>query len=342
MNRKNFQAKAQQLINTEIFSLLHLAENEFSAVNVNVKNFTNQIEVYLANASLLNKSLKAQGLSFTLLTNNKSRLESVARRLQINLKIEEVNFPTEIPSGINFYSAHFKIDAFRYLSKLKTKYLIFCDLDVVCINPLPEVLTTLQNIGIPIIYDITDQIIPSEGHYAIMSNIETLIGIPSEGRWVGGEFIAGPPEFFAKLTKYIDEILPNYFNNLNYGTISTNGNDEVYTTAAIEKMKRESFYVSDGGLMYLIGRFWSSGTKFAQKPFRYFESVSFLHLPADKYFLQKMNTEMVNFDSKLFLKKYRNMLLLNKLKGIHRSIIYLLFRIKAKTVGLRSISWTKK
>ena len=327
-----------------VFGLLHLAINEYSAVNLKVKNFSDQIKVYLSNASLLNKSFEAQGIKFTLLTNNKKLLEDELFGVNHKLNIVEIVFPTKVPSGVPFYSAHFKVDAFRYIASLNLKYAIFCDLDVVCLKPLPEVFETLISEGIPMVYEVTDQIIPADGHPFIIKNLEIINEKKSEGRWVGGEFMAGPSSFFNILTEEIDHVIKarGYFDLLISGEVTSGGGDEVYTNAAIEKMKRSGVYISEAGLINIIGRYWSSGPGFVQKDFKYFENVFLLHLPADKYFLQKMDEKYQFFDSKVFinefLKKTRN----HKIKSSPRAFLYFLFRVKAKTYGLRSIKLNSK
>ena len=321
----------------EVFGLLHLAQSETSAVNLKTKSFEDQISTYLHNASLLMKSLKYQNIKFTLLTNNKNDLVNFALKRKMQLNIEQLECTLTIPTGIKFYSAHFKFDVFRYISKLKIDYAIFCDLDVVCLKPLPAVFDTYVDEQIPLVYEVTDQIIPGDGHEILIKDLKAISDIKSEGKWIGGEFLSGPPKFFEKLTSEIDQLLPNYFINIKDGTIASKGNDEVCTTAAIETMRRQHIYISEAGLSNIVGRFWSSGPGFVQRPFEYFEDTFLLHLPADKYFLERMDKKMEFFDPKLFIAEYKKMMNIKKLKGLHRSILYLLFRIKGKTIGLRSI-----
>ena len=102
----------------KIFGLLHLAENEQSAMNISTKNFREQVSVYINNATVLSKSLHLKGVEFALLTNNKLLVEKCAHETSdgFSLDIIEIPFITKVPSGIRFFSAHYKIDAFRYLA----------------------------------------------------------------------------------------------------------------------------------------------------------------------------------------------------------------------------------
>ena len=321
----------------QFFGLLHLADEEYSAVNLKVRNFTEQIGVYVSNASLLSKSLEAQGLDFTLLTNNKSKLIELAGDLCKNLRIEQIECKITVPSGIKFYSAHYKIEVFRHIGTLDIDYAIFCDLDMICLAPLPIVFETIVSQGIPLIYDITDQMSPVFGQEMMIDMFQALHSMPSEGRWIGGEFMGGSPDFFEKLTFEIERILPIYFEKISQSAIATEGNDEVYSTTAIEVMQRNGIYISDAGLLNIVGRFWSSGTQHSQKPLRYFEKSFLLHLPANKYFLSNFDSNHQNFDSELFIKEYKRLLKTNKIRSLPRAILYSLFAIKSRTYGLRSL-----
>lgn len=331
-----------ELTEIKAYGLLHLQENEYSAVNLKVKNFTNQLKIYLDNAALLSKSFEMQGINFILLTNDIQKLTSLKGKEHKNLKMEQISFPTAVPTGINFYSAHFKVDVFRHISKQSDDYIIFCDLDMVCLRPLPYVFKTIISEKIPLIYDVTDQIIPADGHEAMIQELETINGMPSEGRWVGGEFVSGSPEFFKKFVDKIDEILPIYFKNLQNKTITSLGNDEVYSTAAIEKLRRDNVYVGEAGLSNIVGRYWSSGTGHVQKPFKHFEKMFLLHLPADKKILSEFNLLTEKFDANLFIKNYKKILRIRKFKSFPLQIFYFIYFIKTKMPILKKIKHNKK
>lgn len=330
-----------ELTEIKVYGLLHLQEHEYSAVNLKVKSFADQIKVYLDNAALLSKSLETQEIQFILLTNDFEKLTSLKSEAHKNLKIEQISFPTKVPSGINFYSAHFKVDVFRYISKQNDDYLIFCDLDMVCLKPLPAVFKTIISEKIPLVYEITDQIIPANGHEAMIEELQIINNAPSEGRWIGGEFVSGTPEFFKKFVEKIDEILPIYFKNLQNRSISSLGNDEVYSTAAIEKLRRDNVYIGEAGLSNIVGRFWSSGTGHVQKTFEHFENMFMLHLPADKKFLSEFNLVNEIFDPNIFIGIYKKVLRNRKFKSSPRLFFYFIYSIKTKTPLLKKIEFEK-
>ena len=115
-------------MNIKIFSLLHLNANEKTAENFDVKDFRDQVATYINNAITLSRTLNIHGISdFTLLTNNKSIINEYISEEHINvtLDVKEIPFTLEMPSGADFYSAHFKIDAFRYFSTLDDALFIF-------------------------------------------------------------------------------------------------------------------------------------------------------------------------------------------------------------------------
>lgn len=308
------------------YGLLHLESNENSAVNIRTANFSDQIKVYLNNAILLSKSLKVVGIDFTLLTNCSELISSVVGPNHDEIIIRNIPFITQITSGIRFYSAHFKLDVFRYIADLNIDYAVFCDLDMVCVNRIPKVFINIVEQKIPLVYDITDQVIPTYGHDVIIRDLEKLILGKSEGRWLGGEFISGPPLFFSKLTKEIDYLLPNYLSNIE--NIHHIG-DEAFTSSAIEIMRHKGAYIGDAGSIGIISRYWSSEVEHIQRSIDYHENCFLMHLPADKRFLSKLSTKnFLNFPVQ-FKSSYRNYIFL---KGIFLFIRRLIFSLRGRTI----------
>lgn len=273
-------------MNIQVFGLLHLDENQKTAMNFSTANFREQILVYVNNAKVLSNSLALNGISYTILTNNRSLIQNIASANdQTSLEVIEIPFSTKIPDGTQFYSAHYKLDALRYLASLSSGYYALCDLDMVCINGFPSCLNNLINSGIPLCYDISDQVIPAHGHDVIIRDLSAINGLESEGRWSGGEFISGTPEFFARLVKEIDGIYENYISNIS--SLHHVG-DEAFTSAALECLRRSGVYIADAGTLGIVGRYWNTYVLHPQKPFDYFKKCFLLHLPADKIFLSDL------------------------------------------------------
>lgn len=285
----------------KIYGLLHLNSREYSAVNVKVLSFKDQLLVYIKNALALKNSLQARNIEFTLLTNSKVAIDEQIISLQATLDVVEIPFITDVPSGVRFFSAHFKVDAFRYLATLSENYVGLCDLDMVCLNNIPLVLKNIIESSTPIFYDISDQVIPVFGHEVLVKDLSVLTGLKSEGRWAGGEMIAGPPNFFAELVKVINDIWPIYENNVHK---LHHVGDEAVVSAALEIMRKNGHYISDAGSLGIVGRFWSGTVQHQQRPFSYFFNRCFiLHLPSDKRFLSRIKYDAF-LKQKIFLRSY--------------------------------------
>jgi hypothetical protein len=264
------------------YSLLHLENSQKSAMNVHVRNFDEQIFLYLRNALTLNNSLKEKGLKFKLITNNFDLLSKYIKPNMLNIEILEVKMASYIPKGLPFYSAHYKLEAFRYIAENTTEYAIFCDLDMIAVNEVPFVLLNCVRKGLPLYYDITSQVIPAYSSEKIISDLSLLINQPSEGRWAGGELIAGQPQFFSKLVKVIEEILPQYLENVK---LLHHIGDEAYTSAALEILRSRGEYISDAGTLGIVQRYWCGLTKHKQANFEFYRGVFLLHLPSSKNLL---------------------------------------------------------
>lgn len=304
------------------FGLLYINLNENSAVNLDTKSKSNSISIYLNNAIILSRTLAEKKIQFILLTNNKAYLESISSS-SINIAITEIDFTTHVHSGLKFYSAHFKLDAFKYIANLKLGYAVLCDLDIVCINPIPKSFINLALNKTSLVYDITDQVKQAYGENTIINDTEKITKKIGEGRWYGGEFIAGNPKFFLKLSNKISSIYQNYLDSTS--SIHHVG-DEAYTTAAISLLKLEGERIEDAGTLGIIGRYWSVNTLHYQRSFEYFQNCFLLHLPADKLFLSNYlicNSNEAPFSEKfiIFYKKFvvnkKTKLLKNLLKKLY-------------------------
>ena len=89
-----------------------------------------------------------------LLTNNKSFIDDSLRRIGYEeLEVVEIPFSLNVPKGIPFYSAHYKVDVFRYLATLpEDEYSILLDSDVVCMREFPAEYYELIKQGVPSVY----------------------------------------------------------------------------------------------------------------------------------------------------------------------------------------------
>ncbi len=274
----------------DVFGLLHLDQQQTTAMNVTTTSFRHQVSTYVNNAVLLSRTLAHHGLPFTLLTNDRVLVDEcrTANDGDLPFAVIEIPFTTVVPSGIPFYSAHHKFDAFRHLASLGSSYVALCDLDMVCINELPARFAALIDDGVPLHYDITEQVEPAFGRDAVIRDLTTVGGAMGEGRWSGGEFVSGTPAFFRRLVDEIDAVYPNYVSNI--ATIRQ-VNDEVVTSVALERLRRAGVAMADAGELGVVGRFWNARIAHRQPDFASFESCFLLHLPADKALLSELAGE---------------------------------------------------
>jgi len=273
--------------NVKFYGLLHIAEDESSSVQLEGKSIVDQIAVYVKNASTLASSLGAAGYTFVLLTNQSDTIQQVVSELSLpRITIETASFTREIPSGIRFYSAHFKLDLYRHFSKQDEQYSILCDLDMMCTGRPLKSFDSAISAQRPLYYDISDQIGYREDPDIAFRDIELIEG-ESDGVWCGGEFIAGNSQFFAKLADEVDSIFPNYIKVID--RVSHVG-DEAVTSVAIQRLRRSGVYIQDAGLQSIVGRFWNCARFLPfERDQAFYEGCFLMHLPADKEFLARLS-----------------------------------------------------
>ncbi len=289
----------------KFFTLIHICPDEQSIHNNSfTRNFDEQIDLYFQCAKQLHRSLRMEGIELCILTNDKDFLQRLNKD-GYDIDIRQIDFSMSVPTGIKFYSAHFKIEVFEYLASLNEDYIALVDSDMLCINEVPVYFKTLVDKKIPLYYDITDQVSPAYGHENIIKDKERISNTPSIGLWAGGEFISGPPEFFKKLSAEISSFKAAYMDHSN--SFHHQG-DEVLTSVAIENMKMGGqVEIAEAGSLSLVGRFWSPKTLHVQKPVNAYYRHFLLHLPSDKKFLKRLGVSELKGGA--FFNTYRKHLL---------------------------------
>ncbi len=270
----------------QFYGFLHLRDSQASTVNVQVSSFLDQVRIYASNALSVSRSLAAYNLPFTLITNSVETIAAAHPEAASELTIEVIDFHTSVPEGIRFFSGHYKLDVFGHLGQLDHRYVALIDLDVLAINPPPEALRYYIDNQVALAYDITAQVTASTPPDSLRQQLEDILGRPSPGRWSGGEFLAGPPEFFARLTAASASIYDRYVELI--PTAARVGN-EPYQSAALDIMRHEGYRIDDAGSIGLVARYWNMWTKHHQAPFSAFTGAFLLHLPVDKFILQKIS-----------------------------------------------------
>lgn len=283
------------------YTLIHICPDEQSLHNNGfTKSFAEQIRLYLDCAKQLHRSLVAEGWELVVLTNDKAFLQSLNED-GYKISIQQLQFGLDVPSGIKFYSAHFKLEVFSYLASLDEEYLALVDSDVLCVNKMPQAFATIIQQKLPLYYDITDQVMPAYGAKIIQQDKERIGGDVSIGLWAGGEFIAGPPSFFSLLSQEVNAVKKQYWQHAK--TLHHQG-DEMLTSVAIERIKKNgSVPLFDAGALSFVARYWSYVPLHAQKPLEGYFNHFLLHLPSDKKFIARLQPNELK--GAAFFKKYR-------------------------------------
>jgi hypothetical protein len=289
------------------YTLIHVGRNEQSLHNNGfIKSFEEQIRLYLNCAKQLHRSLASEGVALIVLTNDKVFLEKLNDDYKI--AIAQLEFSSTVPSGIKFYSAHFKLEVFSYLASLTEDYVALVDSDMLCVNRLPEAFKNVIAQRLPLYYDITDQVTPAYGANAIVQDKELISGKASFGLWAGGEFLSGPPSFFRRLAEEVNEIKDTYYSNA--ATLHHQG-DEMLTSVAIENIKKTGdIPLLDAGALSFVARYWSYVPLHVQKPLEGYCSHFILHLPSDKKFIARLQPDELK--GAAFFKKYKRHLSLSR------------------------------
>jgi len=226
----------------------------------------------------LHESLLMNDYHLSVVTNRIVFLRSLLSR---PIDVIGLDFQLEVPKGIRYYGAHFKMEVFRYLSSCDG-YSILVDNDVRCLGPAPKCLDEIVACNIPCYYDITNQLYPGVGREKIAADKTIVSGLSSLGTWAGGEFLGGTGEFFGKLYSECLQFWPEYCNRL---TEVHHHGDEMLVSCAVEHLQRSGLWLLDVGTLGLVGRFWSIETNHVQKDISAYRDHWLVHLPADKAFL---------------------------------------------------------
>jgi len=302
------------------FGFLYI-DQKAGKLNFQSKNFEERYSVYLKNAALLNLSIRKCGYKFVILTNNKAYIEKkIKKEIKDFICIQEILFNTSVPRNMHFFPCHYRVDAFKYFSKLKNTISILLDLDVIVIKNLNKINFKLfSNSGV--VHDISSNIFPAYGFKKISSDLEMLTGFKIDNaKWYGGDFIAGSENFFhilyLKTKKYQTKLVKLSKKFPNY-------TDEFFLTAAILDIEKNADYkIIDGSKIKIWSRYWSVNTKHKQNKIENYLKFFMLHLPADKNFIASFYESFgsVKYFKKVYVSKMNaySHRLLNKLKKIVR------------------------
>lgn len=297
-------------------SLLYIAD-VVDSVNMVVKSSDRKIAIYVNNALLLAASLGRLGHRLTLLTNNEKFLSSVLARLRpdgCNIDVVELSFDLSVPAGIGFYSAHYKIDVFRYFGEFPGEYFFLIDLDIVAIHFSEKIWAELVKSKSIAVFDITDSVIQECGFDVVFDDLRLINANAVFPRWYGGELVGGTGLFFLSLYSAVINLFPFYLNS--YERLHHQG-DEIIVSAAMANICFDGHAIVDVGALGLVSRYWSGLPRYSQKNFLFSRKSNLLHLPQDKVFLSNFADRFnCEFDVGRFLSLYARYLFVRKIRNI--------------------------
>lgn len=264
-----------------IYNLMYIDPCEKRYLSGKSYSDKERIDLYVKGSCVLDRSLKINGLEgVCILTNNKEELLNSLERIGYKeITVIEIPFTLNVPKGIRFYSAHFKIDVFQYFSTLPTnQYSILLDSDVVCLRDFNKEFYSIVEEGIPTVYYLDN--------YGGDNKIEDINRITSDIKWLpwaGGEYIGGVSSFYSALYSEIMTIKEDYWRVINGGLFHIG--DEMLTSIALSKLRRLGISPVDVKYLGIIHRYWSVTES---KHFLKYNS-NLIHLPGDKVFESKVD-----------------------------------------------------
>ncbi|MEM5435975.1 response regulator receiver protein [Paraburkholderia diazotrophica] len=234
---------------------------------------------YLSQAVTLNRSLLAAGLPrLTIATNDVEEVLGFLSSLKAELRpaVFPITPSLEVPEGIAFYGAHFKLDLLEQvaLTLADNKLLLLLDTDVIAQHGLDLNLLRRCHVAGAGAFDISDQEFFAYGAARVVADLELVAGTTLRNpRWYGGEFLIASRAFINQLIPVARECFEHYravTDELNHH------GDEAFISAALNMLSDRGQTVIDVGAYRAVGRHWSGNT---HRDLRWFRHCAFLHLP---------------------------------------------------------------
>lgn len=264
-----------------IYSLMYVADLESKKFSGRIYKGKEKIDCYVRGACILDRSLKLNGFSqgLTLLVNNETAVqESLTRIGYSDLKLKFIDFELDVPIGCRFYSAHYKIDVFKYFgTRPDDEYSVLLDSDVVSITPFRDDFYAVVEKGIPMVYTL-----PGYGGLKKYIDVNKIVDDVDWMLWAGGEFIGGDNQFYKLLYEDILKFKGRYWDNIHNNLFHVG--DEMLTSIALRHLHGK-FSLVDIGSLGIIHRYWS---RFDNAKYTSY-NTTLVHFPGDKAFFDKVN-----------------------------------------------------
>ena len=273
------------------FGLLHIKNHENKILNFSSANEGEKILVYLKNAILLDKQLQYYGYRLILITNKKTYLKRILKKLNYDLNLRSIKFETFVPKNTHFYSCHFRVDVFKYLSTLKNVYSVLLDLDILILNN-PQKFLFMQKKNISLVNDISQNVIPAYGRNQILKRLKIINPNINKISWFGGDFFAGNYFFYKNLfikTKFYQKKFVKNIKDL------YNQTDELFISASLfDLISNKNLKIKYANKLDIFTRYWNTNVLHNQKKITFYKKYTFLHVPADKIFLSNCYEKLKN------------------------------------------------
>ena len=297
------------------YGLLYISKID-SNPNLNKKYLNNKIYIYAKNAENLYYSLKKNDCELVIVTNKPKLIKNFFSK---DIEIKKINFLKLIPKNIKFYSSHFKLDLYSFLSK-KNNYSGILDLDMLLINKFNAKFLKFIRQKKNLVLNLNNK--KNKTHNKLIKSSLDICNKSNlnSADWYGGEFLIGNDIFFKNIYKYARSCISNYLKNRN--KLHHLG-DEMLLNSALQIIKRDNkIQFTDISSFSIVERYWSSNTNHKQKNIDYVLKSSLIHLPSDKKFLSTINAKSNSLKNihkivKNHLKS-KKLLLINILKKIYR------------------------
>lgn len=239
------------------------------------------LDIYLRCAALSARSFAHWEHDWTLVTDNAELVSRRCERLGLHgFAVRQEEFTLDVPRGIPFRLAHFKLELLRRFASGDYGACVgLVDLDTVCLAPISGAGPLCRSLHA---YRLDTARGGEEQDPRLPESLELLGCSEAEPRWWGGEFLAGPAAAFARLWRSVDEIWPLYRD---HWRALVHAGDEMVLAAALARYAAEGGEIIDAGRARLVERYWTASTRHRPHSFRSLDDVGILHLPADKDFL---------------------------------------------------------
>jgi hypothetical protein len=259
-------------------TLLWIDEENHHPVN----NKNSSIHSYFRQADLLAKTLRLEfGSELVIFTNDVQKIHAwfADNRREASTLIQ-ISSSISVPPGTAFYEAHHKLDALvAALDLIETDAdrFFLLDCDIVALRRFnDEQQYVIQHADL-IVYDISDQVFSTYGAKRVKDDIQRVAAETfAEPRWFGGEFIGGSRKGLIQLIQKAFDVLPRYFSNIS--SLHHIG-DEMFFTASINILLKESYSIVDQAPYLLVSRHWS---RYTDRSLRHHLRHSLVHAPGSK------------------------------------------------------------